>query len=390
VKPLTPYLRQAYIDSAVAWKRDVVLNTQPIDRSRAEAAIMAARKLLKVGMGRPTFKWFDSPVDCMAFIATSTGETLTRKEYLTDKLTPCFKWTESETTLNGYIRRLLQEITSTTVDVLVRERDRGEEYVYESTHLKQKNDKKDLTRQPDEIFKPETGQFLSEIHRYLFAKERLNLGINQETAARIEVVAEIARSCFMWWNHLDVVIMSARPTQIALDDNQRLHSIAGPALCYGDKLRKYIVHGIEVESEIIKDPVNCLTPARIEKEHNAEVRRTLLELYGSDRYLRKTGAVVIHEGHKGRRLWWRPPYLRNPLHQNPWDARDLLLAQADTIFSISDEPLVMVEVINSTPEPDGSIKRYFLRVPAYVRNADEAVAWTFGMTLAEYEPYIET
>ena len=44
---------------------------------------------------------------------------------------------------------------------------------------------------------------------------------------------------------------------------------------------------------------------------------------------------------------------------------------------IDGEPLHVVEVVNSTPEPDGTHRRYFLRVP-HDRTAREAVAWTFG------------
>jgi hypothetical protein len=43
-----------------------------------------------------------------------------------------------------------------------------------------------------------------------------------------------------------------------------------------------------------------------------------------------------------------------------------------------------VEVVNGTPEADGSRKRYFLRVPARMRTAREAVAWTYGLTGEQY------
>ena len=43
-----------------------------------------------------------------------------------------------------------------------------------------------------------------------------------------------------------------------------------------------------------------------------------------------------------------------------------------------DEPLVMVRVLNSTPEPDGTYKPYWLRVPPGMTRASDAVAWTFG------------
>jgi hypothetical protein len=51
---------------------------------------------------------------------------------------------------------------------------------------------------------------------------------------------------------------------------------------------------------------------------------------------------------------------------------------------------VMIEVVNRTPEPDGSWKHYHLRVPPNMRTAHEAVAWTFEKTPAEYAPEFES
>ena len=70
-----------------------------------------------------------------------------------------------------------------------------------------------------------------------------------------------------------------------------------------------------------------LTVERIRAEANAEVRRVMLEHFGFDRYLRDSGATRVHADEFG--VLWRV------------DIPD-------------DEPLTMVEVVNSTPEPDGS------------------------------------
>ena len=48
----------------------------------------------------------------------------------------------------------------------------------------------------------------------------------------------------------------------------------------------------------------------------------------------------------------------------------------------------MVEVLNSTPEPDGSRKTYFLRVPPDTQTARQGVAWTFGMRPDDYQRLI--
>jgi hypothetical protein len=55
-----------------------------------------------------------------------------------------------------------------------------------------------------------------------------------------------------------------------------------------------------------------------------------------------------------------------------------------------DEDVVLVEVTNSTPEPDGSVRTYFLRVPPTTTTARAAVAWTFGLGEVEYRPSTET
>jgi hypothetical protein len=48
----------------------------------------------------------------------------------------------------------------------------------------------------------------------------------------------------------------------------------------------------------------------------------------------------------------------------------------------------VVEVVNATPEPDGTRKHFFLQVPAHMRTAREAVAWTYGMSEHAYSRLI--
>jgi hypothetical protein len=55
-----------------------------------------------------------------------------------------------------------------------------------------------------------------------------------------------------------------------------------------------------------------------------------------------------------------------------------------------DEPLVMIEVRNATPDPDGSRRTFWLRVPPEVLTAVEGVAWTFDLPPERYHPLVET
>jgi len=55
-----------------------------------------------------------------------------------------------------------------------------------------------------------------------------------------------------------------------------------------------------------------------------------------------------------------------------------------------DENLAFVHVINSSPEPDGTFKSYFLRVPQDTLSPKAGIAWTFEMEEKEYNPVKET
>jgi hypothetical protein len=106
-----------------------------------------------------------------------------------------------------------------------------------------------------------------------------------------------------------------------------------------------------------------ITTHSIDQEKNQEVRRVLIERYGEARYLEDSGAAMIHEDHFGKLYSKEIP---------------------------GDEPIVMVRVINASPEPDGHHKPYWLRVPPTVKSAHEAVAWTFGLTPEQYQPEQES
>ena len=95
----------------------------------------------------------------------------------------------------------------------------------------------------------------------------------------------------------------------------------------------------------------------------------MVERFGRERFVREGGAQLVDEDETGR-LWRHR--VSAPARPNP------------------EEPIVMVEVLNSTPEPDGTRKTYFLRVPPRMQTPREAVAWTFGLGAAEYRPEAET
>jgi hypothetical protein len=146
--------------------------------------------------------------------------------------------------------------------------------------------------------------------------------------------------------------------------------MTGPACAFPDGWAIHAVHGVRVPADVIERP-SSISIDRIDRESNAEIRRVMIdqfrtgeEVHGAAAYLHDTGGKRLDHDESVGTLW----------------KRDLP----------NDEPIVMLEVINSTREPDGRFKHYFLRVPPTIATAREAVAWTFDVPAKDYAPVVET
>ncbi len=208
----------------------------------------------------------------------------------------------------------------------------------------------------------------------------LELPVKEARLARAQ--QDMARSAGCWLGADTCVVVSERPLAIRRDDRGRLHAENRPALLYRDGSALAFWHGVHVPLGVILLPAT-LTLGRILEEPNAEVARVMVTLYGEGRFLRDVGAEVVHEDDFGT------------LYRYRLNGRDLL----------------MVKVVNATPEADGTFKDYFLGLhpelrplppPAisaweWFRNhppqpltARNAVASTFSMTGEEYSPDAQT
>lgn len=165
-----------------------------------------------------------------------------------------------------------------------------------------------------------------------------------------------------WWPFRGLCVLTERPDRLSRDAEGRLHSADGMALRYRDQWGIYAWHGVRVNEALIMRP-DTLTPHQILQERNAEVRRVMFARYGEERFMRDSGVLPIHSD----------------------DCGDLYRVDVP-----DDEPLVMVRVLNSTAEPDGARKPYWLRVPPDMTQARAAVAWTFGLTARQYAPVAES
>ncbi|CAL2057087.1 conserved protein of unknown function [Streptomyces murinus] len=184
----------------------------------------------------------------------------------------------------------------------------------------------------------------------------------QEGGEALAGIAAVARAAGWWWPYERTAVVCERPVALHLDEAGRLDRGDGPALAFPDGFALYAWRGMPVPAEFL-DELTELTPRRIREEENAELRRVMLEHYGYDRYLKESDAAPVQRDETG--VLWR-------------------------LELEGDEPQVMVEVVNSTPEPDGTHRTYWLRVPPRTRTAREGVAWTFGLEEAEYAPMRQT
>jgi hypothetical protein len=173
---------------------------------------------------------------------------------------------------------------------------------------------------------------------------------------------DLAKACGMTVLFWDWALVSAKPQWIYRDERGRLHCQHDAAIRYPDGFSIFAIHGVRVPEKVVRSP-ESLTVLEIESEANAEIRRVMIARYGQERYLMDSGADEIHRDDFGVLYSKEIP---------------------------GDEPLMMLKVVNATPEPDGSFKDYFLRVPPTMTRARQAVAWTFGRLENDYAPVFQT
>ena len=145
--------------------------------------------------------------------------------------------------------------------------------------------------------------------------------------------------------HPEFCMISDRPTRLLVDAQNRPHCDDGPFCRWRDGSALYAIHGVRVPAWLIERP-GLLTLAAIRQEENAEVKRVMIERYGVARYVADRGGRVIDQcpddhpivGLRGARL---------------------IEMRHDGMY---ERPLAVIELVNSTPEPDGTSKRYQLAV----------------------------
>ncbi len=172
----------------------------------------------------------------------------------------------------------------------------------------------------------------------------------------------IAKSAGWWWAMRGAVMLTERPRELRRDPQGRLHSTSGPAIVYPDGWAVWAVHGVRVPARVVEQP-ETISVQDIIAEANTEVRRTMMEMYGWERFTADAGLILLDE----------QPDPGNPgFTLRLFDVPDRLLRERLLICH------------NASPERDGHRRVYGLTVDRQHRDAIAAAASTFGVDPAMY------
>lgn len=162
-----------------------------------------------------------------------------------------------------------------------------------------------------------------------------------------------------WWWPLDGICVACdNPNELHMQNRWPHHDSDAAIRFPGWSV--FSINGRKVSERVVRRQYSAKD---IIKEPNLEIRHIMMERFGFGRFIQETKAREIQRDRFGKLYRIHLP---------------------------QEEPLWVVEVRNSTPEPDGTFKLYHLRVPPFIRTAHEAVAWSFDLAADDYDPVKET
>ena len=169
------------------------------------------------------------------------------------------------------------------------------------------------------------------------------------------------------------VMVCRVPIKVHLDGAGRIHQEDGPAVVYQNNECAYYLHGVFLPENwyYVRETTSAMDILSLT---NLELRRTLIERMGMDRFLEETNAELRSSDDYGSLYT-----IRRNMHLSG-------------LWSQEDELVVLVRLLNSTPEPgtDDVFREYLVQVPPEMQTPRQAVAWSFRMEESEYAPCAES
>lgn len=149
--------------------------------------------------------------------------------------------------------------------------------------------------------------------------------------------------------HSEFCMVSDRPSKILVDAENRAHCENGPSHEWRDGWKLYYWHGLAVPDELIYviESPEKITIEAINSQKNSELKRMMVERFGHQRYLLESKAQLIDKCAADH------PVI---------GMRTAALYKIDDMF--------LLDLLNSTPEPDGTVKRYTIPINGNAYNGD--------------------
>ena len=380
IESLTPEQTARLATFRAEWFR-IGTDTARADRAKAEAAMLSMRAEIGIAT-KPVFIWCESPATGLLALSVLTSPQWAKYVGDLKRDFPASLGASLWASLGGSLRDSLGASLSASLGASLR-------------------------ASLGEIGYHWWGQHESYwIAFYLFCRDVVGVTYDVKRSRQLDRWRDIAQSCSWWWSFENYMICCERPTVVTMDERERIHAPAGPSIAFADGWQVHAWHGVRVPARLIEQP-ETITAEEILAEKNSEIQRVMLDRFGAARFLRDVKAAEI--------------------------ARDEFGVLYQTKQDIGGERLTMVRVLNSTPEPDGTLttaqarkefgadvvsralagrkptrgqkwKEYFLRVHPECRpmridgslgdpqklSARAAVASTFGLLASEYGPEVET
>jgi len=313
------------------WIR-ICLDTTPIDKQKAEAAIRLAYECAELEPPQQIL-WFDNPVDVANYVPSTYATTGAVRGSVLDALYDTVGDTVEET-----IKALVIDTVWETVGEAI------EDNVAYPIRVAVWNVDEDIEIPPhfhDHIMQAENLAFFA----YFDA-----IGVE---CSKVKGLFATAKHCGWWWAFKDVAVAIPKPSAIRLDDRGRLHGEGVPAVAY-EGFNVYAYHGVRLPEKYGKVPPEKWQPQWLLEEDNAELRRVLIQAIGYDRICQELQAVEL----------------------DSWQEYTLLRIDADIDAEV-------IYLLKMTCPSTGYI--HALRVPPNMVTAREAIIWVnWGIAPEEF------
>lgn len=320
---LTPEERDQVIAVRKEWMEKYGLNTQPAERSAAEAYIRQA--YTEAGLNPPRhIIWVGSPYAGALALALVPQTIDAALEMVTEGV---------RKTMAG------ETVSSMTTKPLGFDRAAVDMWWRNASY----------------------GQHNADFYSYVDVAKQMGT----EGLDNVDGVLGVAKTAGWWWPAEEFCIVTERPTQLHWNAAGDLHNAEGPAIAYPDGWGLYMWNGTRVPKSLVE---GNWTIKQILEEPNLEIRRCAIEKLGWER--------LIIEG--------RFEMVGEPVQDPGNPGHELALFNIPRELGPEEEPTRILLCDNATPERDGTRRRFGITVPAGTPDALSAAAWTFGLSRDEY------